>query len=629
MSFPVSITKITIGATFIKSDGSPCTGMVTFRPSTTAVVDEYIFPTKPINAPLHPDGSFSVSLVATDDPDWDIPGATYEVIERINGVDPWRTYNIQVPYDSPGGLLDLATVAPVDPPPVGGGGDPGTLDPDLVTIGNLIPSNNDVIQRKAGNWTSRSPAQLKTDLALVKDDVGLGSVDNTTDLDKPISTATQAALALKADVGSAITPADIGLGNVDNTSDLSKPVSTATQTQLNLKANLTDLTKANVGLGNVDNTSDANKPISTATQTALNAKASTTYVDAADATLQGNISTLSGTVAAKADTSALTAHTGNTSNPHSTTAAQVGLGNVDNTSDVAKPVSTAQQTALNLKAPLASPTFTGTVSGVTKAMVGLSAVDNTADTAKPVSTAQQTALNGKLDTSVATTKGDLFVATAAGVVTRLGVGTNGQVVTADSVQASGVKWATPAAGGSASPINAMMLQMNSGKYYSTPPGAIGGNTNGTLAACYLVPFVPARSGNINSLSVDVAAAGGATSVVRLGIASSNANNEPSAWLADFGTIAVGTATNAQTLSTMTFAVTAGTLYWIGIVAQVAAVGAFRAVNGNGTLIGLSGTPPFGSLRDSGFVSTGWTGALTGPITLNSTSNSPAVAVRMA
>lgn len=38
----------------------------------------------------------------------------------------------------------------------------------------------------------------------------------------------------------------------------------------------------------------------------------------------------------------------------------VGLGNVDNTADTAKPVSTAQQTALNSKANLLSPTFTGT-----------------------------------------------------------------------------------------------------------------------------------------------------------------------------------------------------------------------------------------------------------------------------
>jgi hypothetical protein len=46
----------------------------------------------------------------------------------------------------------------------------------------------------------------------------------------------------------------------------------------------------------------------------------------------------------------LTAHANSTSNPHSVTAAQVGLGNVDNTSDADKPVSTAQQTALDLKA---------------------------------------------------------------------------------------------------------------------------------------------------------------------------------------------------------------------------------------------------------------------------------------
>lgn len=75
--------------------------------------------------------------------------------------------------------------------------------------------------------------------------------------------------------------------------------------------------------------------------------------------------------------------------------ADIGLGNVDNTSDAGKPVSTAQQTALDLKADLASPTFTGTVAGITKTMVGLANVDNTSDANKPVSTATQTALNLK------------------------------------------------------------------------------------------------------------------------------------------------------------------------------------------------------------------------------------------
>lgn len=79
------------------------------------------------------------------------------------------------------------------------------------------------------------------------------------------------------------------------------------------------------------------------------------------------------------------------------TKTSLGLGSVDNTADAAKPVSTAQQTALNLKAPLASPAFTGTPTGITKTHVGLSNVDNTSDTAKPVSTAQQTALDAKAD----------------------------------------------------------------------------------------------------------------------------------------------------------------------------------------------------------------------------------------
>lgn len=52
---------------------------------------------------------------------------------------------------------------------------------------------------------------------------------------------------------------------------------------------------------------------------------------------------------------------GNGSGLTGLTKAQVGLGSADNTSDAGKPVSTAQQTALDLKANLASPTFTGTV----------------------------------------------------------------------------------------------------------------------------------------------------------------------------------------------------------------------------------------------------------------------------
>jgi hypothetical protein len=94
------------------------------------------------------------------------------------------------------------------------------------------------------------------------------------------------------------------------------------------------------------------------------------------------------------------------------TKSMVGLASVDNTADSAKPISTATQTALDAKlssataattyASIASPTFTGTVGGITKSMVGLGNVDNTSDTEKPISTATQTALDSKLNRTVLT-----------------------------------------------------------------------------------------------------------------------------------------------------------------------------------------------------------------------------------
>jgi hypothetical protein len=45
-----------------------------------------------------------------------------------------------------------------------------------------------------------------------------------------------------------------------------------------------------------------------------------------------------------------------------------------------------------------------------------------------------------------TTKGDIIVATGSATFVRQGVGTNGQVLTADSTQADGIIWATPASG---------------------------------------------------------------------------------------------------------------------------------------------------------------------------------------
>jgi len=107
------------------------------------------------------------------------------------------------------------------------------------------------------------------------------------------------------------------------------------------------INKTHIGLGNVDNTSDANKPVSTAQQTALDLKADQGDLDA-------YIASNDAEVASKADASALTAHENATDNPHGVTKSQVGLGNVNNTADSDKPVSTAQANAIaNAVAPKA------------------------------------------------------------------------------------------------------------------------------------------------------------------------------------------------------------------------------------------------------------------------------------
>jgi hypothetical protein len=136
-------------------------------------------------------------------------------------------------------------------------------------------------------------------------------------------------LAAKAD-GTATTTA-LGLK-----ADKASPTFTGTVT---MPTNVNGLTKAMVGLGNVDNTTDLLKPLSTAETNALALKA-----DKASPTFTGTV-TMPATV-------------------NGLTKAMVSLGNVDNTTDLLKPISTATQNALNLKAPIDSPTFTGTVSGV-------------------------------------------------------------------------------------------------------------------------------------------------------------------------------------------------------------------------------------------------------------------------
>lgn len=202
---------------------------------------------------------------------------------------------------------------------------------------------------------------------VTKEQVGLGKVENYSPAEMPISNAVQteitridkellgAATDLTAHIKDTNNPhqttkGQVGLGKVDNTSDLEKPISVPQQNEFNRvdreldkKALQTDLaahvsdfnnphhvTKEQVGLGKVDNTSDLEKPISIAVQEALN-----------------NIKIDATGYATKEE---LTNHINDKNNPHNVTKEQIGLGNVDNTSDMNKPISTATQMALDKKA---------------------------------------------------------------------------------------------------------------------------------------------------------------------------------------------------------------------------------------------------------------------------------------
>ena len=230
-----------------------------------------------------------------------------------------------------------------------------------------------------------SPTFTGTVSGVTKAMVGLGSVDNTADSAKPVSTAQQAALDLKlnaadASVTNTRTPTD---GTVTTAKFAAAALVTAAET-IAANDNDTSVPTSAAVKALVDTVSGGSGvPGLTASAAELNildgaliSTAELNFVDGVTSAIQTQL-----------DLKAPLASPTFTGTVSGVTKSHVGLSNVDNTADSAKPVSTAQQAALDLKAPLASPTFTGTVSGVTKTHVGLGNVDNTSDANKPVSTA--------------------------------------------------------------------------------------------------------------------------------------------------------------------------------------------------------------------------------------------------
>lgn len=192
------------------------------------------------------------------------------------------------------------------------------LNPNFDTIDTELKKTTDVANSAWYNLDNHKKAKDNPH-SVTKAQVGLGSVDDTSDLNKPLSTAAQTALDTKVDkvagkqlstndyttaeknkldgIQSGATnyvhppthPPSIIEQDVSNRfmtdAERTKLAAIQAGAQVNtvtgVKGNSEstyrtgniNLTALNLGLGSVDNTSDASKPISTATQTALNNKA--------------------------------------------------------------------------------------------------------------------------------------------------------------------------------------------------------------------------------------------------------------------------------------------------------------------------------------------------------------------
>lgn len=133
----------------------------------------------------------TASLVSGKVPTSQLGGSGADNTKYLRGDQTWTAPTASAAWGSITGTLSAQTdlQASIDAKQ--------TSDSDLTAIAALSPTNDDVIQRKAGAWTNRTMAQVKTDLALVKGDVGLGNVDNTSDASKPISSAQQTAIDAK------------------------------------------------------------------------------------------------------------------------------------------------------------------------------------------------------------------------------------------------------------------------------------------------------------------------------------------------------------------------------------------------------------------------------------------------
>ena len=277
-----------------------------------------------------------------------IGNVTNVELSYLDGVTSTVQGQIDAKQDS---AIAATTYAPLASPTL-----TGTVTlPESTSIGNV--SNLEI--GYVNGVTSGIQTQLDAKQAVVANvsDVEIGYLDGVT-------SAIQTQLNTKQPVVANVS--DVEIGHLDG-------VTSSIQTQIDTKAPLASPTF----------TGTVTLPANTITQSMISDDSVGTAEIIASSVTSSELAIDSVTEAKIADGAVTSAKIAN---------ATIVNGDISASAEIATSKISGLDTALGLLAPIASPTFTGTVSGITKTMVGLGSADNTADTAKPVSTAQAAAI---------------------------------------------------------------------------------------------------------------------------------------------------------------------------------------------------------------------------------------------
>jgi hypothetical protein len=274
----------------------------------------------------------------------------------------------------------------------------------IVTVDNasdLFP----IVDTSAAETKKITPSALKTALAL-------NNVDNTSDANKPVSSATQSALNGKQDTlvsGTNIKTVNgtsvLGSGNISISSAVAWGGVTGTL------SNQTDLQTA------LDGKVDENSAITGATKTKITYDAKGLVTAGADATTADIADSTNRRYVTDAQLVVVGNTSGTNTGDNATNSQYSGLATSKQDALVSGTnIKTINSTSLLGSGNVAvEPTITATTSAdyyrgdktfatLNKAAVGLGNVDNTSDANKPVSTATQTALDAKTNKLITTNR---------------------------------------------------------------------------------------------------------------------------------------------------------------------------------------------------------------------------------